>query len=132
MPLFYFDLYDGFSGPDRLGKNCSDREVACHEARRRAERLLAEQGDWFRSGQTWQIGVFDAAGSSVSILLFGCPAPARATLASPEATVSFPIIDLKLMPGSSARERPPSLQVEVLAPEIIARTAPSRSPTIDC
>ena len=70
MPLFYFDVYDGVSGPDRVGKDCRDREAAAQEAARRAEALLASEGDWFRTGQEWQIGVVDSAGVVVANLSF--------------------------------------------------------------
>ncbi len=71
MPLFYFDIHDGMSGLDRVGKICSDREAARQEARRQAELLLASEGDWFRTGQEWQIGVTDSGGSALFNLGFG-------------------------------------------------------------
>lgn len=70
MPLFYFDVYDGLSGLDRVGKDCLDHDAARHEAWCRAERLLADQEDWFRTGQNWQIGIFDNEGASIFILYF--------------------------------------------------------------
>ena len=64
MPRFYFDVHDGVSGLDSSGAECCDRRDACSEAIRRAERLLAEEPDWFRTCQAWQIEVSESSGKS--------------------------------------------------------------------
>ena len=86
MPLFYFDVYDGVSGLDRVGKHCLDQEAAGQEAARQAEGLLAQEGDWFRTGQEWQIGVIDSKGAVIFHVSFGASADAADSVDTPEAS----------------------------------------------
>ena len=122
MSLFYFDVYDGLSAPDRVGRLCRDREAAFEEARGRADRLLAEQGEWFRTGQHWQIGIIDAAGSLVLILEFGCPAEARTMPSGVAVSAPFRVIHPKSM-SASAPDRPKSSWPEMPPSEVVNRSA---------
>lgn len=62
MPLFHFNVCDGFDLPDVDGTELPDLRTARREAVRLAGRLLPEEADKFWDGQEWKLEVTDHAG----------------------------------------------------------------------
>ena len=65
MPRFHFNVYDGVSLPDPVGRDLSDLSEARLEAFRLASELMQEGSTVRRLGGTWRMEVSDETGRIV-------------------------------------------------------------------
>jgi len=77
VPLYYFNVRDGFGRSDFSGHHLLDLATAKREAVKLSGGLIAELGDEFWHGDEWTLEVTDADGLVLFSLVFlACVSPA--------------------------------------------------------
>ena len=70
MPLYFFNVYDGYSKPDTDGTDLPDIYTAQSEAIRLSGEILREEGGKFWNNTEWRLEVTNASGTVLFILRF--------------------------------------------------------------
>lgn len=70
MPLYFFNIYDGYSSLDQDGTELPDIYTAQNEAIRLSGEILREEGGKFWNGVEWKLEVTDATGAVLFVLTF--------------------------------------------------------------
>ena len=70
MPLYFFNVYDGYSSLDQDGTELPDIYTAQNEAIRLSGQILREKGGKFWNGTEWKLEVTDVSGAVLFVLRF--------------------------------------------------------------